>query len=66
MLVVVKHQASTQLPSGKYWALDDKIKKIAKNVPKMNHDGECNMAVLDVLIRDKSFISSANLETTIM
>lgn len=24
------------------------------------------MAVLDVLIRDKSFISSANLETTIM
>ena len=46
--------------------LIENVQQIAKNVPKMNHDCECDMAVLDNLLRQKPSICSENLETTIM
>ena len=66
MVIVVQRQASVQLLGGKYWNPDERVQQIAKNVPKMNHDGECDMAVLDNLLWQKPSICSENLETTIM
>ena len=50
MDIVVQCQTSNQLLGGKYWNSDERVQQIAKNVPKMNHDGKCDMAVLDNLL----------------
>ncbi|XP_033109881.1 uncharacterized protein LOC117111115 [Anneissia japonica] len=65
-LIVVQRQASTQLPGGKYYNPNEKMKKIAKTVPKMNNDGECDMSILDNILRAKPGMGSANLETHVM
>ena len=66
MVIVIQRKASTQLPGGKYWLPDNRMQEIAKNVPKMNSYGECDMAVLDVLLRQKPYIPSENLKTIVM
>ncbi|KAJ8368938.1 hypothetical protein SKAU_G00089660 [Synaphobranchus kaupii] len=66
MLIVLQRQASIQLPGGKHWEPSTPVQQMAKTVPKTNMLGECDMAVLDNLLRSKPSISSHNLETLVM
>ncbi|KAJ8346801.1 hypothetical protein SKAU_G00282020 [Synaphobranchus kaupii] len=66
MLIVLQRQASIQLPGGKHWEPRTPVQQMAKTVPKTNMLGECDMAVLDNLLRSKPSISSHNLEKLVM
>ena len=66
MLILLKGQAESQLPGGKYWSPDDKTKKSSANVPAHNIMAERDMAILDNLLRQKPAASVNTLETSIM
>lgn len=66
MVIVLQRQASIQLPGGKHWEASSSLQEMASTVPKTNMVGECDMAVLDNLLRSKPSISGHNLETMVM